>query len=106
MSFFTHFPSLTVSLDDLSLTGSAPYRNDTLLKARQVAFGINLMKLLFSNEVKIDKLYVSDAFIDVKVNEKERPIIIFMFRQTSNRKTLPKKALPSGSTASILKIAI
>jgi len=68
LSFFTHFPSLTVSLDDLSLTGSAPYRNETLLKAKQVAFGINLFKLIFSNEVKIDKLYVSEAFINVKVN--------------------------------------
>lgn len=70
LSFFTHFPSLTVSLDDLSLTGSAPYSNDTLLRADQVAFGINLKRLLFDNEVKIDELYVSDAFINVKVNEK------------------------------------
>jgi AsmA protein len=69
LSFFTHFPSLTVSLDNLSLTGSAPYRNETLLKAKQVAFGINLFKLIFSNEVKIDALYVSEADINVQVNE-------------------------------------
>ncbi|KAF2515640.1 AsmA family protein [Flavobacterium foetidum] len=70
LSFFTHFPSLTVSLDDLSLTGSAPFSNDTLLKAEEVAFGINLKRLLFDNEVKINKLYVSDALINVMVNEK------------------------------------
>ncbi|SDK17522.1 AsmA protein [Flavobacterium noncentrifugens] len=70
LSFFTHFPSLTVSLDDLSLTGSAPFRNDTLLKADQVAFGINLKRLIFNNEVKIDKLYISDAFVNVMVNTK------------------------------------
>lgn len=70
LSFFTHFPSLTVSLDDLSLTGSAPFRNDTLLKAEQVAFGINLKRLIFDNEVKINKLYVSKAFINVMVNQK------------------------------------
>jgi len=70
LSFFTHFPSLTVSLDSLSLMGSAPYQNDTLLKARQVAFGINLKRLIFDGEVKVDELYVSDAFINVKVNEK------------------------------------
>jgi len=70
LSFFTHFPSLTVSLDDLSLTGSAPFSNDTLLKAKQVAFGINLKRLLFDNEVKIDELYVSDAFVNVIVNQK------------------------------------
>lgn len=70
LSFFTHFPSLTVSLDDLSLTGSKPFSNDTLLKADQVAFGINLKRLIFDNEVKINKLYVSDALINVMVNEK------------------------------------
>ena len=69
LSFFTHFPSLTVSLDSLSLMGSAPYQKDTLLKARQVAFGINLKRLIFDGEVKIDELYVSDANINVKVNE-------------------------------------
>lgn len=70
LSFFTHFPSLTVSLDSLRLTGSAPYSNQTLLNAEQVAFGINLKRLIFNNEVKIDKLYVSDAFINVMVNQK------------------------------------
>lgn len=70
LSFFTHFPSLTVSLEDLSLTGSKPFANDTLLKANEVAFGINLKRLLFNNEVKIDKLFVSEAFINVQVNEK------------------------------------
>ncbi|TRW21100.1 AsmA family protein [Flavobacterium zepuense] len=70
LSFFTHFPSLTVALDDFSLKGSAPYANDTLLAADQVAFGINLKRLIFDNEVKIDELYVSDAFINVMVNEK------------------------------------
>ncbi len=70
LSFFTHFPSLTVSLDDLSMTGSAPFRNDTLIKAEQVAFGINLKRLLFDHEVKINKLYVSKAMINVMVNQK------------------------------------
>ncbi|HJY11960.1 MAG TPA: AsmA family protein, partial [Flavobacterium sp.] len=70
LSFFTHFPSLTVSLDDLSMTGSAPFRNDTLIKAEQVAFGINLKRLIFDNEVKINKLYVSKAMINVMVNQK------------------------------------
>ena len=70
LSFFTHFPSLTVSLEDLSLLGSAPFKNDTLLKADEVAFGINLKRLIFNNEVKIDKLFVSDAFVNVMVNSK------------------------------------
>lgn len=69
LSFFTHFPSLTVSLDDFSLKGSKPFSNDTLLKADQVAFGINLKRLFFDGEVRINKLYVSDASINVMVNK-------------------------------------
>lgn len=70
LSFFTHFPSLTVSLDDFSLKGSAPFRNDTLVRADQVAFGINLKRLLFDNEIRIDEIYVSDGLVNVMVNEK------------------------------------
>lgn len=69
LSFFTHFPSLTVSLDKLSLKGSAPYKDEILLSAEEVAFGINLKRLIFDNEIKIDEIYVSDALINVMVNE-------------------------------------
>lgn len=70
LSFFNHFPSLTLTLTDLSLKGSAPYKKETLLSADEVAFGIDLSSLLFDNKVNIDKIYVSDALINVLVNEK------------------------------------
>lgn len=68
LSFFTHFPSLTVSIDNVMLNGSKPFPNDTLLQAKQVAFGINLKRLIFDNTVKIDELYVQDGIIKVQVN--------------------------------------
>ncbi|WP_333600505.1 AsmA family protein [Flavobacterium sp.] len=70
LSFFNHFPSLTLTLTDFSLKGSAPYKKETLLSANEVSFGINIRSLLFDKKVNIDKIYVSDAFINVKVNEK------------------------------------
>lgn len=96
LSFFTHFPSLTVSLDDLSMTGSAPFRNDTLIKAEQVAFGINLKRLIFDNEVKINKLYVSKAMINVMVNQKgEANYNIYI----SDPKNIKKEDQPEEGTA-------
>ncbi|UPZ15088.1 AsmA family protein [Flavobacterium humidisoli] len=90
LSFFTHFPSLTVSLDDLSLTGSKPFSNDTLLRADQVAFGIDIKRLLFDNEVKINKLYVSDALINVMVNTKgQANYNIYMAPEDRNKKEDP-----------------
>jgi AsmA protein len=70
LSFFNHFPSLTLTLTDLSLTGSAPYKNENLIKANEIAFGINLKSLLFDNKVTIDEIYLSNGDINVKVNEK------------------------------------
>ncbi|MCS3528926.1 AsmA-like C-terminal region-containing protein [Chryseobacterium sp. JUb7] len=70
LTFFRHFPSLTVSVDDLLLQGSKPFQNDTLLMAKEVAVGINLKNLIFNREVKIDEIYVTDAYANVFVNSK------------------------------------
>jgi len=70
VSFFHHFPSLTLTLDNLSLNGSAPYKNEKFITAKEVSFGINIASLIFSKEVKIDQIYLSDSFINVKVNSK------------------------------------
>jgi len=70
VSFFHHFPSLTLTLNDLSLNGSAPFTNEKFITAKEVSFGINVASLVFSKEVKIDQIYLSDSFINVKVNAK------------------------------------
>ena len=70
LSFFHHFPSLTLTLNDLSLNGSAPYKNEKFITAKEVSFGINVASLVFSKAVKIDQIYLSDSFINVKVNPK------------------------------------
>ncbi len=70
LTFFRHFPSLTVSVDDLLLHGSKPFQNDTLLMAKEVAVGINLKNLIFNREVKIDEIYVTDASANIFVNSR------------------------------------
>ena len=70
LSFFRHFPSLTVSVDDFLLKGSKPFEQDTLLAAKEVAAGINLKNLIFDGEIKIDEIYVNDAVANVFVNSK------------------------------------
>lgn len=70
LSFFNHFPSLTLTLTDFSLKGSAPYQKETLIAANEVSFGIDIGSLIFDKSVTIDKIYVSNALINVKVNTK------------------------------------
>lgn len=69
LSFFNHFPSLTLTLHDFSLKGSAPFQNDTLLSASEMAFGINLPSLIRGN-IHVDKFFLTEADIRVIVNEK------------------------------------
>ncbi|TAE72826.1 MAG: AsmA family protein [Bacteroidetes bacterium] len=61
LSFYKHFPSLTLSLENVAITGKqAPFINDTLLQAKEIAFGINLWQLVHQ-KVRIDKIYLADA---------------------------------------------
>jgi len=53
LSFFKHFPSLTVTLYDFTLKGSAPYKKDTLVAADEIALGINLKSLVFAFDLKL-----------------------------------------------------
>ena len=68
LSFFHHFPSLTLTLNDLSLNGSAPYKKEKFITAKEVSFGINVASLIFSKDVEIDQIYLLNSFINVKVN--------------------------------------
>ena len=70
LSFFNHFPSLTLTLKNFKLNGSAPFKNETLISANEIAFGINVKALIFDSQVKIDKIFLSNALMNVRVNEK------------------------------------
>ncbi len=69
LSFFNHFPSLTLTLKDFKLKGSKPYANETLVSADEIAFGINLKSLVFDSKIHIDKIFLSHALMNVKVDK-------------------------------------
>ena len=69
LSFFNHFPALTMTLHDFSLKGSVPYQKDTLLAANEVAFGINILALI-KGDIEIDQFFITKGKINVLVNEK------------------------------------
>jgi AsmA protein len=70
VSFFTHFPSLTLTLTKFNLNGSAPFQNEKLVSADEIAFGINLSSLVFGENIKIDQIFLSNALVNIKVNKK------------------------------------
>lgn len=68
VSFFAHFPSLTLTLEDFNLNGSTPFDKQSLLKAKEIGFGINISSLIFGDETQIDKIFIENANIDIQVN--------------------------------------
>lgn len=69
VSFFKHFPSLTLTLDDFKLNGSAPFQKERLINAKEVSFGLNVSSLIFGKSIKIDEIYLSNSTINIKVNK-------------------------------------
>lgn len=69
VSFFHHFPSLTLTLNDFKLKGSAPYKKEPFITAEEVSFGIDVSSLIFSSAINIDQIYLNHSFINVKVNK-------------------------------------
>ncbi|QBN20603.1 hypothetical protein E1750_07600 [Flavobacterium nackdongense] len=69
VSFFKHFPSLTLTLNDFKLNGSAPFQKERLIDAKEVSFGINIPSLIFGKSINIDEIYLSNSTINIKVNK-------------------------------------
>lgn len=66
LSFFRHFPALTLTLHDLKLKGSAPFEKETLIEADEVALGVDLRSVF--SELRIDKIFLTNAFINIQVD--------------------------------------
>ncbi len=98
LTFFRHFPSLTVSVDDLLLKGSKPFQQDTLLAAKEVAAGINLVNLIFGRGVKIDEIYVNDAYANIYVDSKGQANYNVYVSSPSNK---PKDTTEQGTSVKL-----
>lgn len=64
LTFFRHFPTLTVSLDDVWLQSAPGFDQDTLLFAKDLSFGVNLLSL-FQNRISVQSLVLSEAQINI-----------------------------------------
>lgn len=96
LSFFNHFPSLTLTLYDVSLTGSAPFKKDTLVVAKEMAFGVDLASLL-GKTIHIDEVYITKGNLNVLVNKQGQP----NYNIYINKDTITTKQSKDSSTAAL-----
>lgn len=97
LSFFKHFPALTLSLHDFKLQAPDPFEKDTLLVAKEVAFGIDLLALI-RGDIHVDQFFISDGDINVLVNE-NGDANYNVYRSPSSTTTDTGNSAPDTSTA-------
>ena len=68
VSFFRHFPSLTLTMEEVEINGSGPFTRERFLRAEELGFAINIWKLLVSDQVDIDGIYLENSEVDFKVD--------------------------------------
>jgi AsmA protein len=98
LSFFRHFPALTLTLHDVRLYGSAPFDHETLVDAREISLGVDISSVF--STVKIDKIFLTDAAINVQVDTGGHANYNIYVSDTAARRTTS----PPDSTGASLKI--
>lgn len=68
LSFFKHFPALTLTLSDFSVNGSAPFENEVLVSSKEISLGVDLTSL-FASSISVDKIFLNGATINIQVDE-------------------------------------
>lgn len=67
LSLLRHFPNVTLSLENLAVTGRAPFRGDTLLAARELGFSFNAMSVVTGEKIRVSALDLDEPVIGLKV---------------------------------------
>ncbi|WP_426278990.1 AsmA family protein [Chryseobacterium sp. S-02] len=71
ISFFTHFPNLTVTLTNSSVKGNSPFQTENLIDAKEIGLGIDITSL-FDEKIVFNTLYIENANIRMKVDSSGR----------------------------------
>jgi hypothetical protein len=63
ISFFRHFPKLSVGLDKLYITGPDNFAADTLVSAKRIDVAVNLFSLIGSGPIKVSRVVLEEPSI-------------------------------------------
>jgi hypothetical protein len=67
LSFFRHFPNLTVSMDEFGIVNNAPFKGDTLTSIKSFSVAVNLMSVISGDKIKINSIILDKPRIFIKV---------------------------------------
>ena len=67
LSLLRHFPNVTLSLENLAVTGRPPFRGDTLLAARELGFSFNALSLVRGEKIKVNAVDLDRPVVGLRV---------------------------------------
>ena len=104
LSFFRHFPALTLTLYDVRLKGSVPFQDQELIDAREISLGVDLSSIF--SEVDIDKIFLTDAYINVQADSMGHANYNIYISKKTNAPAQPESSDSAGASLKIQKIII
>lgn len=69
LSLFRHFPSVTLSLDNLSVVGTDEFEKDTLVAAKKFEASLNLISVIKGDDIKVKGIWLYEPRIHALVNK-------------------------------------
>lgn len=69
ISFFRHFPRVSIGLDNLQVTGIGAFEKDTLLSAKRLDAAVNIMSFIRGKDMNIYSIYLNNPRIHALVNK-------------------------------------
>ena len=69
LSFFRHFPKLSIALEDVSIIGLNDFKDDTLLSAPTVEASVNVMSLIKADDIKVYGVFLKSPRIHALVHK-------------------------------------
>lgn len=67
VSFYKHFPKLTVTLNESAIQGAVPFGNTNVVEAKEIALGVDI-STLFGDKIIFNQLFIDQATITLKVD--------------------------------------
>ncbi len=69
ISFFRHFPRVSIGLDNLQVTGVADFEKDTLLSAKRLDVAVDIMSFFRGKDMNIYSIFLNSPRIYALVNK-------------------------------------
>jgi uncharacterized protein involved in outer membrane biogenesis len=67
LNFFSSFPDLTLSLDELSIVNKAPFEGDTLVRLKEFSASVDLWSIIGGDQIKVEGISLDEPTIFVYV---------------------------------------